>query len=380
MTAPTTMGSRHATNTSGERVERASFADRGAATPTGKARSYRHASISGTAAGIYSSATDVSKISTRVFLSLREMAVYKSEQQELCARQGRLGTLEPGIETDTAHGILPTHLENSIEPASRPETPSLSASTASKNSMWDEEVTARFFHGSHCKHERPEEDDTGSSISECESFEDWDYDGTSSGPSSCSQVSNDETRINQNITTRASDSGEIPVVGELGEERPMDTRTNISELLKPGETAVTANHIPIALSTESRGKYDGRSKRRHRSRLRKARGCGGDALAKGVGAKRELNLSSTAVRALDEACSNRSLTVLLTELGLYQSFQRTKLTHHLPENLKDNAELEKMTSMPLAPRVDRPHFSPAFVELAGTGKGPTVGVFFLAVH
>lgn len=78
---------------------------------------------------------------------------------------------------------------------------------------------------------------------------------------------------------------------------------------------------------------------------------------------------------VDEASSNRSLTVLLTELGLYQSFQRTALAHHLPAELKDDAEVERtrkmMTTRPL-PRVDRPHFSPAFVNLAGARKGPTV--------
>lgn len=78
--------------------------------------------------------------------------------------------------------------------------------------------------------------------------------------------------------------------------------------------------------------------------------------------------------ALDEAWSNRSLTVLLADLGLYQSCQRTALSKHMPAGLKGDAIGEGKRGRSPPPRIDRPHFRPAFVELPAAGKGRTVSL------
>lgn len=77
---------------------------------------------------------------------------------------------------------------------------------------------------------------------------------------------------------------------------------------------------------------------------------------------------------LVEARSNRSLTVLLTELGRYQSCQRTALSKYVPAGLKGDEGGTKRLQAPPLPRIDRPHFRPVFVNLATAGKGCTVSV------
>lgn len=65
-------------------------------------------------------------------------------------------------------------------------------------------------------------------------------------------------------------------------------------------------------------------------------------------------------------------TVLLTELGIHQSQQRTVLSEHMPAEFRDDGSArEGRPRAPSPSRIDRPHFSPAFVELL-TGKGCTV--------
>ena len=68
-----------------------------------------------------------------------------------------------------------------------------------------------------------------------------------------------------------------------------------------------------------------------------------------------------------------SLAVLLTELGIHQSQQRTVLSEHMPAKFinREKAKEDSPRAQPLS-RIDRPHFSPAFVELPAAGKGCTV--------
>lgn len=66
-------------------------------------------------------------------------------------------------------------------------------------------------------------------------------------------------------------------------------------------------------------------------------------------------------------------TVLLTELGIHQSQQRTVLSEHMPAKFRDDGKARGGTlRAPSLSRIDRPHFSPAFVELPAAGKGCTV--------
>jgi len=66
-------------------------------------------------------------------------------------------------------------------------------------------------------------------------------------------------------------------------------------------------------------------------------------------------------------------SVLLTELGVHQSRQRTVLSKHMPArfNVSDEVGENELRAPPLS-RIDRPHFSPAFVDLPEAGKGCTV--------
>lgn len=79
---------------------------------------------------------------------------------------------------------------------------------------------------------------------------------------------------------------------------------------------------------------------------------------------------------LDEGWSNRSLTVILRELGLHQSHQRAVLADHMPASFKDDVDADNWDAAsipPPPPRIDRPHFTPEFVQLLPPGKGRTVG-------
>lgn len=67
------------------------------------------------------------------------------------------------------------------------------------------------------------------------------------------------------------------------------------------------------------------------------------------------------------------LAVLLTELGIHQSQQRTVLSEHMPAKFRDDRKgREGKPRAPSLSRIDRPHFRPAFVELPAAGKGCTV--------
>lgn len=70
---------------------------------------------------------------------------------------------------------------------------------------------------------------------------------------------------------------------------------------------------------------------------------------------------------------SRLLAVLLTELGIHQSQQRTVLSEHMPAKFRDDGGArEGKPRAPSLSRIDRPHFNPAFVELLAAGKGCTV--------
>lgn len=97
---------------------------------------------------------------------------------------------------------------------------------------------------------------------------------------------------------------------------------------------------------------------------------------KGVDGGRDAKMRTESKRpggslVFDEAWSNRSLTVLLKEFGLYQSCQRTVLSDHMPAE-QDADGGNSPRGLPPPPRIDRPHFTPAFVELPAAGKGRTV--------
>lgn len=99
---------------------------------------------------------------------------------------------------------------------------------------------------------------------------------------------------------------------------------------------------------------------------------------KGVDGGRDAKMRTESKRpggslVFDEAWSNRSLTVLLKEFGLYQSCQRTVLSDHMPAELGQDADGGTTPrGLPPPPRIDRPHFTSAFVELPAAGKGRTV--------
>lgn len=325
--------------------------------------------------GAHSSATDDVKTTRDASLSPGENAATMSGEREGDNSNGRGGVLDAGVVADTWDGVLPGQLEKSIATTtrcqayvSRPETSSSSASNCSKTHVPDEEEAENLFAESSDAYGLPG-DDTEASVSEWDSLDDWDVSGESSAPTLDSEASNEA----ENPRTVSVTAYEMPT-GKVGEDDAIDTRST-REWLKPEEAVAVPKQTPLALSKTTSDKSSSKHKRQHRPTRHKTRGYG-RARVKGDGATQALNLGEDSVSALDDASLNRSLTVLLTELGLYQSVQRTALEHHLPAKLKDEAEVEKMRRMKMStclpPRVDRPHFSPTFVELGGPGKGPTV--------
>lgn len=126
-----------------------------------------------------------------------------------------------------------------------------------------------------------------------------------------------------------------------------------------GQSVVTKGEQDLTTTKPPKSRHRGR-KSRHNCRSIK-NGNGGEERA-------------TNTVAVDEAWLNRSLTVILTELGLYKSCQRTMLSNHMPANFKDDVDGQtrpEARARPL-PRIDRPHFTPAFVELAAARKSRTV--------
>lgn len=88
-----------------------------------------------------------------------------------------------------------------------------------------------------------------------------------------------------------------------------------------------------------------------------------------------LTQSTDSISIADSCVLFSVLPVLLTELGIHQSRQRTLLSKHMPAKFKadgNKAGEESEIKLPPLTRIDRPHFRPVFVELPAAGKGCTV--------
>lgn len=288
---------------------------------------------------------------------------------------GHGGVLGADVVTDTRDGILPVQLEKSVVmttrsqgSASRSETSSSSPSVSSKTHIPHEEETE----GLSAKRSDAyglSGDETETSVSEWDSFDDWDESGESSAVTSYSETSNEADNPNTVIVTAC----ETPT-DKVDEDEGVNTR-NTKDWSKSETAVLVPRQPPPNPRKTTGGQSNSKYKRKHRL-IRHDTRDRGKALVKGDSTTPALHVSGERASALDDASLNRSLTVLLTELGLYQSVQRTAVEHHLPANLKDGVEVEKMqramTFKGLPPRMDQPHFSPTFVELGGPGKGPTV--------
>eukprot|EP00903_Cladosiphon_okamuranus_P008133 g7833.t1 len=115
--------------------------------------------------------------------------------------------------------------------------------------------------------------------------------------------------------------GETEEKKSRGMEEEEEVEEEGNEKNMAGETLVRKK--PVEENKSSKASERVRRKRRDRKKRKEARSQKG-----GTG--------------LDDAWSNRWLTVLLTELGIHQSQQRTVLSEHMPEKFRDDGKTREV--------------------------------------